>query len=335
MPNLAMLQLVPTPQHQHPPFSLLGFIAIYISSTLDPSSSNSIINMCSFKSKLQQQGSNIRAPLLERRNNSTAQVFLIDPRLKSLNKSKTFSYTPVVEYEAGSIAAARREQVASLHEQRKMRIAHYGRTTKSSSKPTLDHVAANNINDKRCTFITPNSDPIYVAYHDQEWGVPVHNDEMLFELLVLTGAQVGSDWTSVLKKRQDFRDAFSGFDVEAVSKYSEKKMNGISCQYRIELSLVRGAVDNAKRILQIWKEVGSLDKYLWGFVNDKAIATAYKWSQKIPVKTSKSESISKDMVRRGFRQVGPTVIHSFMQAAGLTNDHLLTCPRHSQILLSN
>ncbi|KAL1537523.1 DNA-3-methyladenine glycosylase I [Salvia divinorum] len=306
--------------------------------------------MCSSKAKLvsNANGGAVRAPLSERRNNADASGLFLrskaaddeqKPRSKSLSKSKSFSYG-VVEYEAGSIAAARREEVASFHERRKMRIAHYGRTAAAvaaavAAKPSKTAAPApqgNHVSDKRCTFITSNSDPIYVAYHDQEWGVPVHNDEMLFELLVLTGGQVGSDWTAVLKKRQDFRDAFSGFNVEVVAKYSEKKMIAISSQYRIELSHVRGAVDNAKRILQIWDEVGSLDKYLWGFVNDKAIATSYKLINKIPVKTSKSETISKDMVRRGFRQVGPTVIHSFMQAAGLTNDHLLTCPRHSQIL---
>ncbi|KAG6393948.1 hypothetical protein SASPL_144523 [Salvia splendens] len=282
--------------------------------------------MCSYKAKLVSNTNGaVRAPLLERRNNADAAgLFLrskttddepkpgpspsLSPRLKLLNKSKSFSYS-VVEYEAGSIAAARREEVASFHERRRMRIAHYGRT--AAAKPS-----------KAAPPTPPQAshvNPIYVAYHDEEWGVPVHNDEKLFELLVLTGAQVGSDWTAVLKKRQDFRDAFSGFDVEVVSKYSEKKMIAISSQYCIQLS-------------HIWDEVGSVDKYLWGFVNEKAIATAYKVSNKIPVKTSKSETISKDMVRRGFRQVGPTVIHSFMQAAGLTNDHLLTCPRHSQIL---
>lgn len=318
--------------------------------------------MCSSKAKLQQQGSNMihpnRAPLLERRNNSSSPIITADatttlyhlaaspikirskttddqppttkPRPKSvLNKSRSFSYA-TCDYAPGSIAAARREEVAILHEQRKMRTAHYGRTAKSKLLPP-PHDHDSHSNDKRCSFITPNSDPIFVAYHDHEWGVPVHSDEMLFELLVLTGAQVGSDWSSVLKKRQDFREAFSGFDVEIVSKYSEKKINSISSEYRIELSLLRGAVDNSKRILQIKKEMGSLDKYMWGFVNGKAIATAYKFSHKIPVKTSKSETISKDMVRRGFRQVGPTVIHSFMQGAGLTNDHLITCPRHSQI----
>ncbi|EXB83232.1 Putative Glutamine amidotransferase [Morus notabilis] len=235
----------------------------------------------------------------------------------------------------GSIAAARREQVAIMQEQRKIRIAHYGRTKSAKFEgkvvaPMLDSSVGKE--QKRCSYITPNSDPIYVAYHDEEWGVPVHDDKLLFELLVLTGAQVGSDWTSVLKKREIFRNAFSGFDAEAVSKYNEKKITSIGADYGIELSLIRGAVDNANRILEIKKEFGSLNKYLWGFVNNKLISTQYKSCQKIPVKTSKSESISKDMVRRGFRFVGPTVIYSFMQAAGLTNDHLITCPRHLQCL---
>lgn len=151
---------------------------------------------------------------------------------------------------------------------------------------------------------------------------------MLFELLTLSGAQVGSDWTSTLRKRHDYRKAFMDFEAEAVAKLTEKEMNAISIEYKIEMSKVRGVVENATKIVEIKKAFGSLEKYLWGFVNNKPIPTNYKLGHKIPVKTSKSESISKDMVRRGFRFVGPTVVHSFMQAAGLTNDHLLTCYRH-------
>ncbi|KAF3637556.1 hypothetical protein BC332_04975 [Capsicum chinense] len=253
------------------------------------------------------------------------------------NSSLKYSSSLIVEA-PGSIAAARREQVAIAQVQRKMKIAHYGRTKSakyegkvSSLDPSFASVVSPNPREeKRCSFITPNSDPLYIAYHDEEWGVPVHDDNLLFELLVLTGAQVGSDWTSVLKKRQEFRDAFSGFDPEIVSKYNEKKITSTSVEFGIELSQVRGAVDNSNKILEIKKTFGSFDKYLWGFVNNKPIATQYKACNKIPVKTSKSETISKDMVKRGLRYVGPTVIHSFMQAAGLTNDHLITCPRHLQ-----
>ncbi|XWS09013.1 hypothetical protein CRYUN_Cryun40dG0049100 [Craigia yunnanensis] len=158
--------------------------------------------------------------------------------------------------------------------------------------------------EKRCSFITPNSDPIYVAYHDEEWGVPIHDDSKLFELLILSGAQVGSDWTSILKKRQDFRDAFSGFDAETVANFTEKQMITISSEYGIEISKVRGVVDNSNRILEVMGEFGSFDKYIWGFVNHKPISTQYKFGNKIPVKTSKSKSISNDMGRGDRVRIG-------------------------------
>ncbi|KAL4578189.1 hypothetical protein LXL04_014308 [Taraxacum kok-saghyz] len=215
----------------------------------------------------------------------------------------------------GSIAAARREQVAAMLVQRKMKIAHYGRskTAKydgcrkltSSIDPdslTDDPTTFNVTEEKRCSFITPNSDPIYVGYHDEEWGVPVHDDKLLFELLVLTGAQVGSDWTSVLKKRQRFREAFSGFEAEIITKFTEKTITSTSSDYGIEVGLIRGVVQNSNCVLEIKKTFGSFNKYIWGFVNHKPIATHYKVNHKIPAKTSKSEAISRDMLRRGFRQ---------------------------------
>ncbi|XP_074334729.1 uncharacterized protein LOC141672129 isoform X2 [Apium graveolens] len=296
-----------------------------------------------------------RQPAIKRGNdpnglNSSVEKLVLTPKSDQkaripVKKSKTetacvdtstLNYSSSCIIEApGSIAAARREQVANMQVQRKMKIAHYGRSKSAKYDPYLNLIdnaepTLNVTHDKRCSFITPNSDPVYVAYHDEEWGVPAHDDRVLFELLVLTGAQVGSDWTSILKKRHEFRDAFSEFDAETVSKYSEKKITSISIQFHIELRLVRGVVDNSNRILQIKKEFGSFDKYLWGFVNNSPIVTQYKLCNKMPVKTSKSEAISKDMVKRGFRLVGPTVLHSFMQAAGLTIDHLITCPRHLQ-----
>ncbi|XP_022947743.1 uncharacterized protein LOC111451659 isoform X1 [Cucurbita moschata] len=230
----------------------------------------------------------------------------------------------------GSIAAVRREQVALQQAQRKMRIAHYGRSKSARFEKIVpfDSKIKGVVEDRRCSFITPNSDPIYVAYHDQEWGVPVHDDQALFELLVLSVAQVGSDWTSILKKRQDFRNAFSDFDAEVVANFSDRQMVSISSEYGMDINRVRGVVDNAIRILEIKKEFGSLEKYIWGFMNNNPFSPHYKSGHKIPVKTSKSDTISKDMIRRGFRSVGPTVVHSFMQAAGLTNDHLTTCHRH-------
>ncbi|EYU43617.1 hypothetical protein ABFS82_13G194900 [Erythranthe guttata] len=310
--------------------------------------------MCSSKSKkvVKQKSSSInglirpvlqpncinRSPLLETERSIDHHHHQPYSSSSSSRCSTSFKYTSSAIVDApGTIAAARREQVAITQEQRKLRISHYGRTSSSdhhhqysSSLPTINNNNNNNHFIQRCSFITPNSDPIYVAYHDEEWGVPVHDDKMLFELLVLTGAQVGSDWSSVLRRREDFRKAFSRFDADIiVSKFSEeKKINLITSHYALDLTLVRAVVDNSKRILEIKKEYGSFDKYVWGFVNDKPIVTQYKWCHKIPAKTSKSETISKDMVRRGFRHVGPTIIHSFMQAAGLTNDHLITCPTH-------
>ncbi|KAJ9564799.1 hypothetical protein OSB04_000765 [Centaurea solstitialis] len=256
--------------------------------------------------------------------------------LESNNNNNNNSNGLVVKYSSaaivdspGSIAAARREQVAVMQVQRKMRIAHYGRSKSAkydSCSKLTSYFDPNSLpsaivrEEKRCTFITPNSDPIYVAYHDQEWGVPAHDDKL--------------DLIGLRFLRKDiFREAFSEFDAEIVSKYSEKKITSISSDYGIEVSLVRGVVDNSKSIIKIIDAFGSFNKYIWGFVNHKPIATQYKSSHKMPVKTSKSEAISKDMVRRGFRQVGPTVVHSFMQATGLTNDHLTTCPRHHQCVV--
>ncbi|XP_006644844.2 uncharacterized protein LOC102709508 [Oryza brachyantha] len=236
---------------------------------------------------------------------------------------------------AGSIAAAQREHAALAQAQRKMRIAHYGRTAsfsrvegKVSATATGTAELVTGHDEKRCSFITPYSDPLYVAYHDEEWGVPVHDDGLLFEMLTLSGVQVGADWTSILKRRHVYREAFSGFDVDAVAKYTEKQMASLSAEFGLDLGTIRGAVNNACRITEVRKDFGTFGKYVWAFVNNKPLSPSYKYSRKIPVKTSKSESISKDMVRRGFRFVGPTVIHSFMQAVGLTNDHLVSCPRH-------
>ncbi|CAN8246123.1 unnamed protein product [Cochlearia groenlandica] len=242
--------------------------------------------------------------------------------------------TPMVnvEKQPGSIAAARREEVAMKQEERKKKISHYGRI-KSVKSNENDHLNVDHDKKKkRCSFITASSDQIYVDYHDNEWGVPVHDDKLMFELLVLTGAQVGSDWTSVLKRRNTFREAFSDFEAELVADYNDKKIQSIVNDYGIDLSQVLAVVDNSKQILKVKRDFGSFNKYIWGFMKNKPVTTKYTSCQKIPVKTSKSETISKDMVRRGFRFVGPTVVHSLMQAAGLTNDHLVTCPRHLECM---
>ncbi|KAJ4836928.1 hypothetical protein Tsubulata_022035 [Turnera subulata] len=295
---------------------------------------NNGLNSSSEKVVIPKSGT--KAPSLDRKKSKSFKESSVGIGLLPSSTEASLSYSSSLIMESpGSIAAVRREQMALQHAQRKMRIAHYGRSksAKFESKivpidSSMGATVKTEEEEKRCSFITANSDPIYVAYHDEEWGVPVHDDKMLFELLVLSGAQVGSDWTSILKKRKDFRDAFSGFDAEIVANITEKQMVSISTEYGIDISRVRGVVDNSNRILEIKNEFGSFDKYIWTFVNYKPISTQYKFGHKIPVKTSKSETISKDMVRRGFRFVGPTMVHSFMQAAGLTNDHLITCHRH-------
>ncbi|KAH9315674.1 hypothetical protein KI387_024301 [Taxus chinensis] len=238
----------------------------------------------------------------------------------------------------GSLAAARKAEMSEMHAQRKLKIAHYGRKlgTPKAEKVVPEEIASaapHSEEIRRCSFITSQSDPAYIAYHDQEWGVPVHDDKILFELLVLMGAQVGMDWPTILSKREAFRDAFAGFDPAIVAGFNEKKIASISGEYDImDVAKVRGMVENAKQILEIVKEFGSFDKYIWSFVNFKPIVNKYKYGRTIPVKTSKAETMSKDLVKRNFRFVGPTIMYSFMQAAGITNDHLVNCFRHEECL---
>ncbi|CAN8293171.1 unnamed protein product [Cochlearia groenlandica] len=177
---------------------------------------------------------------------------------------------------------------------------------------------------KRCAWITPKSG--YVAFHDEEWGVPIHDDKKLFELLCLSGALSELSWTDILSRRQLLREVFMGFDPVAVSELNEKKLTAaISLLSEVKL---RSIIDNSRLVCKIIAECGSFKKYMWNFVNNKATQSQFRYRRQVPVKTSKAEFISKDLVRRGFRSVSPTVIYSFMQAVGLTNDHLIGCFRY-------
>ncbi|KAG2256975.1 hypothetical protein Bca4012_094151 [Brassica carinata] len=178
---------------------------------------------------------------------------------------------------------------------------------------------------RRCAWITPKSDPSYVAFHDEEWGVPVHDDKKLFELLCLSGALSELSWTDILSRRQLLREVFMDFDPVAVSELNEKKViSAISLLSEVKL---RSILDNSRQVRKIIAEYGSFKKYMWNFVSNKPTQSQFRYQRQVPVKTSKAEFISKDLVRRGFRSVSPTVIYSFMQAAGLTNDHLTGCFR--------
>ncbi|KAF4348237.1 hypothetical protein F8388_015056 [Cannabis sativa] len=189
---------------------------------------------------------------------------------------------------------------------------------------------------KRCDWITPNSDPIYTLFHDEEWGVPVHEDNKLFELLVFSQALAELTWPAILKKRDLFRKLFEDFDPSSVAQFSEKKLLSLKVNGYLVLSepKLRAVVENAKQVLKVQKELGSFSSYCWGFVNHKPIRNGFRYARQVPVKSPKADLISKDMMQRGFRCVGPTVIYSFMQVAGIVNDHLLNCFRHEECNLN-
>ncbi|XP_050272287.1 uncharacterized protein LOC126715627 [Quercus robur] len=187
---------------------------------------------------------------------------------------------------------------------------------------------------KRCAWVTPNTDPSYAAFHDEEWGVPVHDDKKLFELLVLSSALAELPWPTILSKRHIFREVFTDFDPVTVSKLNEKKIlapGSTAVSLLSELKL-RSIIENARQISKVIDEFGSFDKYIWSFVNHKPIVSRFRYPRLVPAKTPKADVISKDLVRRGFRCVSPTVIYSFMQVAGLTNDHLIGCFRFQECI---
>ncbi|XP_010471610.1 PREDICTED: uncharacterized protein LOC104751380 isoform X1 [Camelina sativa] len=185
---------------------------------------------------------------------------------------------------------------------------------------------------KRCHWITPNSDPIYVLFHDEEWGVPVRDDKKLFELLVFSQALAEFSWPSILHKREDFRKLFEEFDPSAISQFTEKRLTSLRVNGCLILSeqKLRAIVENAKSVLKVKQEYGSFSNYCWRFVNHKPLRNGYRYGRQVPVKSPKAEYISKDMMQRGFRCVGPTVIYSFLQASGIVNDHLTACFRYQE-----
>lgn len=185
---------------------------------------------------------------------------------------------------------------------------------------------------KRCDWITPNSDPLYSSFHDEEWGVPVHDDKRLFELLVFSQALAELSWPGILSKRDIFRKLFDSFDPSSVAQFNEKKLLSLKVNGNLVLSepKLHAIVDNAKQILKVQQEFGSFSSYCWGFVNNQPVRNGFRYARQVPVKTPKAEAISKDMMRRGFRCVGPTVVYSFMQVAGIVNDHLAACFRYHE-----
>lgn len=185
---------------------------------------------------------------------------------------------------------------------------------------------------KRCDWSTSNE--IMIKYHDEEWGVPLHDDQKLFEFLVLEGFQAGLSWQIVLNKRESFRKAFDNFNPVRVAKYEAKKLNELVENKDIIRNKMKIAatVNNAQRFLEVQNEFGSFDKYIWGFVNYKPIINTFESLDELPAKTSLSDKISADLKKRGFKFIGSTVVYAHMQATGMVNDHLIGCFRHNEVL---
>lgn len=179
---------------------------------------------------------------------------------------------------------------------------------------------------KRCFWVDEKSE-IYVKYHDEEWGVPNHNDRDLFELLILEGFQAGLSWITVLKKREAFRKAFDNFDVKKVSEYDEEKINSLLENKDIIRSRgkITAAINNAKIFIEIQKEFGSFSNYIWGFTDNKVIKNT---TGEIPVKTELSDMVSKDLKKRGMKYTGSVIIYSYLQAIGIVDDHDINCYKY-------
>jgi DNA-3-methyladenine glycosylase I len=182
----------------------------------------------------------------------------------------------------------------------------------------------------RCHWATSE---LNIPYHDKEWGVPLHDDRALFELLILEGAQAGLSWDTVLKKRARYREVFDGFDVEKVARYDQKKVRELLKDAGIIRNRVKLAatISNAQAFLKVQAEFGSFDEYIWQFVGGKAKQNAWKTHNRLPAKTAESDAMSKDLQKRGFRFVGSTICYAFMQATGIVNDHLVECFRYAEL----
>jgi DNA-3-methyladenine glycosylase I len=182
----------------------------------------------------------------------------------------------------------------------------------------------------RCAWV--NSDPLYVAYHDDEWGVPVYDDRKLFEMLTLEGAQAGLSWITILRKRMNYREAFDGFDARKIAQYDDAKVAELLADSGIIRNKlkIRATIANANAFLAIQQEYGSFAKYVWGFVGGKPKQNHWRSLREIPTSTEESLKMSKDLRQRGFKFVGPTICYAFMQACGLVNDHTVDCFRYGR-----
>jgi DNA-3-methyladenine glycosylase I len=188
------------------------------------------------------------------------------------------------------------------------------------------------VSPTRCEW-APEGDPAYLTYHDEEWGLPSHDDRHLYEMLTLEGAQAGLSWATILHKREGYRKAFAGFDPAKVARFDRRKVE----QLLLDPSIVRNrlkvesAVANARATIAVQEELGSLDAYLWSFVGGAPFVNRWRRLSQIPAETDRSRAMSRDLKERGFRFVGPTVCYAFMQATGMVNDHVASCFRFAEL----
>ncbi len=184
----------------------------------------------------------------------------------------------------------------------------------------------------RCDWC--GNDPLYVQYHDEEWGVPVHDDRKHFEFLVLEGAQAGLSWITILKRREGYRRAFDDFDPVKVASYDDRKVEALLQDTGIirNRQKVKSAINNARAFLAVQAEFGTFDQYIWSFVDDKPIINRFKTMADIPAETPLSLKLSKDLKQRGFSFVGPTIMYAHMQAIGMVNDHVVSCFRYRELV---
>jgi DNA-3-methyladenine glycosylase I len=185
---------------------------------------------------------------------------------------------------------------------------------------------------ERCPWAA--KDPLYIPYHDLEWGVPCHDDRHLFEMLILEGAQAGLAWITILRKRDAYRRAYDGFDPARVARYTEKRRAKLLADPGIVRNRlkVEASVVNARAFLEVAAEHGNFDRYLWRFVDGKPRVNRFRRIGDVPARTEVSDALSKDLARRGFKFVGSTICYAYMQAIGMVNDHLTTCPRHAELV---
>jgi len=187
---------------------------------------------------------------------------------------------------------------------------------------------------KRCRWT--GTDPLYIKYHDTEWGIPLHDDRKLFELLILEGVQAGLSWLTILKKRENYRKLFNNFDPRKIARYDSDTIDSLLSNKGIIRNRLKieAAVQNARAFMDVQREFGNFDAYIWQFVGGRPVKNAWKRQEEIPTSTKESVAMSNDLKKRGFKFVGPTICYSFMQAAGMVNDHIVDCFRYDEVISS-